>query len=441
MTADHERHPGARLTPAPVPGVTAPVPGVPALANGDLAGWSWLVGRGRLPTTKDGAERVVVLLIVGMRIGTLVQMAPSAMLAIEVSPRPALAATTWVVAAVASIVVSAVVIRRGRPLGPLGTVVDLAVAALLLLLGPLTVLLDDRIGTWVGFQSAYALSVLIASCAVRSRAAWLVGVGAIVTAQLLYVYQAINRNSSATVIGNVLTYLVLACLARAAVSYMRRMAHDADEARTQAAELARREEERRAHVAMHNGATVMGLLADPSIDPQVRARLEVQAKAEAQRLRSYLQGVAPVDGGANGDQPAALAHIVTEVAADFAELPIELALDLGADVGLSPANAIAVHDALTSVLLNVRLHAHAQQVVVHLDRDEQCWMLTVHDDGRGFEPSQTQQGVGLREVVVGELERRGIDAAVRSRPGEGTTITLRAPVLARLPTSVTGEAP
>lgn len=391
----------------------------------DGAGWSWLIGRGRLPTTAGGAERIVVLLIAGMRIGTLLQMAPSGARAIEVSGWPAAAAASWAVAVAASVVVAVVVLRRGTCLGPAGAAADLALAALLLVLGPFTVPIDDRIGTWVGFQPGYALSVLIASSGVRSRLVWVLGTGSIVAALLIYVGDALDDESSLTVAGNVLTFVTLAVIARGAISYIRRMAHDADEARSRAAELGRREEEQRAHVVLHNGAAVMSLLADPTIDPVVRTRLEAQARQEAQRLRTYLRG-APRQLCA--PDRILLTGVVTDVAGSFPELPLELALDLGADVVLPDDDSQAVRDAVTSVLLNVRLHAGAEQVVVHLDRNEQRWTLTVHDDGSGFDPDLVDFGVGLREVVVGELGRRGIGATVHSRPGEGTTVTLNGPV-------------
>jgi signal transduction histidine kinase len=75
----------------------------------------------------------------------------------------------------------------------------------------------------------------------------------------------------------------------------------------------------------------------------------------------------------------------------------------------------------------VREHADAQQVVVHLDApeaDPTAWILTVHDDGRGFDTESTDLSVGLREVVVEGLSQHGVDATVDSLPGSGTTITM-----------------
>lgn len=362
----------------------------------------------------------MVLLVAGMRIGTLLQLAPSAMRAVEVSPAPALAVASLAVAAATSTVVSVTVLRRGTCLGPKATAADLALSMALLLLGPLTVPVDDRIGTWIGFQPGYALSVLIAATGVRSAMVWGLGLVGTVVALVAFVGSALDQESSVTVAGNVLTFITVASIARGSVSYIRRVARDADTARDRAAELGRREEERRAQVAIHNGATVMSLLGNPDIDPLVRTRLEAQARHEAQRLRTYLRGAPPK----HDDDPTLLAVVVSEVASSFPELPIELALDLGSDVELPGSQVEVVSAALTSILLNVRLHARAQQVVIHLDRDEREWTLVIHDDGVGFDRERVPFGVGLRELVVGEPGRHGIPVAVHSRPGEGATVTL-----------------
>lgn len=394
----------------------------------DRSGWSWLLGRGQLPTTAAGAQRLVVLLVIGLRVGTVVQMAPSAVRAWEVSPNAGAAAASWLVAVGAALTVTVVVVRRGDALGPVGTSADVGIAVTLLLLGPLTVPVEDRIGTWVGFQPGYALSVLIACCAVRNKPVWAVGVAAIIVSLVWFDAAALDDGSTVTVFGNVLTYLILAVIARVTLAYLRRLAQDADTSRVRAAELARREEERRAQIVLHNGVTVMSLLADPTIEPAVRTQLEEQARQEAHRLRTYLRGT-PRTAGERSD----LAGLVIQVAALFPELPIELALDLGGDVELSSTQAEPVRQALVSILLNVRLHAAAHQVVVHLDRDERRWTLSVHDDGRGFDVDTTPTGVGTRELVVGELGRCGIKTSIRSQPGEGTTVTLRSAIADRTP--------
>jgi signal transduction histidine kinase len=52
--------------------------------------------------------------------------------------------------------------------------------------------------------------------------------------------------------------------------------------------------------------------------------------------------------------------------------------------------------------------------------------VVVTDDGIGFDPDTTPRGAGLRDSIVGRMARAGGTAIVRSRPGEGTRITLKA---------------
>ncbi len=78
-------------------------------------------------------------------------------------------------------------------------------------------------------------------------------------------------------------------------------------------------------------------------------------------------------------------------------------------------------------LANARRHSSARRVQVVLDAPEEELRLVVTDDGVGFDPRQSPEGVGLgamRErsaALGGELE-------VSSEPGKGTTVRLRFPL-------------
>ncbi|MGW9033450.1 sensor histidine kinase, partial [Streptomyces sp. NPDC055721] len=220
------------------------------------------------------------------------------------------------------------------------------------------------------------------------------------------------------------TYVVYALVARMFFGYTRRIARDADASRARAAELARREEERRAQVMMHNGVAVMRLLTEQGDDVS-RARLVGQAEVELRRMRSYLRGGDAY--ASEGEGPSAgLVPVVRRVCDRFADLNVVASLDLGTGLRIPAAQAEALERALGSLLLNVRVHARAHEVVVHLDgTGEGGWTLTVHDDGVGFDPASVTAGVGLREVVVGELRRRGLAVGIVSAAGEGTTVTVR----------------
>ncbi|BFU45045.1 GAF domain-containing sensor histidine kinase [Krasilnikovia sp. MM14-A1004] len=80
---------------------------------------------------------------------------------------------------------------------------------------------------------------------------------------------------------------------------------------------------------------------------------------------------------------------------------------------------------------NIVRHAHASRAVIRLAKHGRTAMLTVTDDGRGFEPSgRALRPNGTPHGLRGMAERArllGGELRVRSRPEEGTTIEVRIP--------------
>ncbi|MDI1465390.1 ATP-binding protein [Catellatospora sp. KI3] len=392
-----------------------------------MSRWNRLWRVAELPTTKAGVERAFSYFIAGVRLGTVAQMLPALHIGVATSPHRAAYIACWAAAALASIVGSAVTLVRRRPLGAAASCADFALACLLLVLAPMVLQEGERFGTWVAYQPGYALSVILVAGGVRGRVLWAGGLLGIIAAYTAYLGGAVGGNMTWTALGNILTYVVYALVIRMFYGFTRRIARDADDARAREAELARREEERRAQVLMHNGVAVLRLLTEPAGDAE-RSRLIDLAEVELRRMRSYLRGgQSRQDAAAVGaGQPVAVAALVERVCGRFADLHVDALLDLGAGLRLAPARADAVERALESLLLNVRVHAGASEVVVHLDQhDDRTWSLTVRDDGDGFDPQTVTPGIGLREVVVGELCRQGFEVDIDAAPGAGTTVTIR----------------
>lgn len=390
-----------------------------------------------------GLRLNVVLLLVGFRIGTLAQMLPSLPDAVRSSPRPDLAIVSWTLAVVTGLAFCVVVVRTQRPPGRRIAAVDGAILVVLFLLGGLTVGAEDRVGTWVGFQSGYALCVLTAISSVSRNRQWAITVVVIAALNLQFCLHDTSV-SFGTLAGNTLTLVLLPAIVRVGMLYLRRVADLADESIARAADLARREEEARAQAAMHNGAAVMAMLARDDLDERVKVALREQALAETRRMRRYLSGdhLAPLS---EPGVAQSVADVVARAADGFADLRIDLLTDLGAHAFVDAATADALSAAVTSVLLNVRTHAQADRVVIHLDADDPeadreptgyGWTLSVHDDGVGFDAAHSSEGVGLREVVRAEMRRCGIAVQVNSVPGAGTTVVLSGgPDRAMLPAS------
>ena len=86
---------------------------------------------------------------------------------------------------------------------------------------------------------------------------------------------------------------------------------------------------------------------------------------------------------------------------------------------------------LQEALTNVRKHAQAGRVVVQLIAQESSILLTVRDDGVGFDPTTTTCGYG-RESMAERAEAIRGRLTMASGPGRGTIVSLRLPVAARV---------
>ena len=107
------------------------------------------------------------------------------------------------------------------------------------------------------------------------------------------------------------------------------------------------------------------------------------------------------------------------------ERDIQLLVEEGFDVGLSAKASVELLRIMQEALANVRRHSAARNVEVRLRTDVEAILLEVTDDGRGFDPMGAQGGVGL--VGMREREELGWEIEVKSRPGEGTEVTVRVP--------------
>ncbi len=109
-------------------------------------------------------------------------------------------------------------------------------------------------------------------------------------------------------------------------------------------------------------------------------------------------------------------------------MPCELVLGAG-ELDLPDPYATAVFRVLQESLTNIAKHAEASQVEVTLERDGQAVVLTVRDNGKGFEPGGPRKHgsyglLGLKERAY----LLGGEVRIDSAPGEGTFIEMRLPI-------------
>jgi len=105
--------------------------------------------------------------------------------------------------------------------------------------------------------------------------------------------------------------------------------------------------------------------------------------------------------------------VTTQLPADGPRLPRDLAL--------------ALYRITQEALHNAVRHAQARAASVELRVEAGHLVLVITDDGHGFDPTVAADGVGLISIRERARLVHG-HAAVRSRPGGGTTVTVGVPL-------------
>ncbi|MBO0929414.1 sensor histidine kinase [Fibrella aquatilis] len=85
-----------------------------------------------------------------------------------------------------------------------------------------------------------------------------------------------------------------------------------------------------------------------------------------------------------------------------------------------------VYSIVLELTNNVLRHARASHVWISLSQTDTTLVLTVSDDGLGFNPDQPSEGMGLQNIDS-RVQSLGGVWAVTSRPNEGTQIRLTVP--------------
>lgn len=94
---------------------------------------------------------------------------------------------------------------------------------------------------------------------------------------------------------------------------------------------------------------------------------------------------------------------------------------------LPTAVVAAVAGAAGEALTNAAKHGGSTHAVVFVDPGPDGLFVSVNDDGSGFDPAATPEGVGLSRSIRGRLAEVGGTADVRSAPGNGTEVALHVP--------------
>ena len=217
--------------------------------------------------------------------------------------------------------------------------------------------------------------------------------------------------------GGILAALVVAAgLAIVSAPWWLRMARDLAAERS-----ARIREQERAEVAAHVHDSVLHtltLIQRHVDDPRTVTRL---ARAQERDLRSWLY------------RPATAPEATIESALASAAAEVEDAHGVAVEVVV--VGDCPVEDRLRALLLatrealvNAAKYAGDTPISLYAEVEPGQVTVFVRDRGPGFELAEVPDDrLGLRQSVIGRMERHGGSAAVRSAAGEGTEIQLEMP--------------
>ena len=186
-------------------------------------------------------------------------------------------------------------------------------------------------------------------------------------------------------------------------------------------EEARRADEREQHRQLHD--TVLSTLTMVAAGSFARPSPALTAQA-AGDLR-VLQGLADVPDEPDGLTLTDLSPKLELAAASTDDLAVGLKL---VPVTLPSPVADQLVACVGEALRNVEQHAGTGEAEVTLTGGEGWAVVKITDRGRGFDPAATPPSRrGIRESITARMLAAGGRAAIASRPGAGTTVTVSWP--------------
>jgi signal transduction histidine kinase len=192
------------------------------------------------------------------------------------------------------------------------------------------------------------------------------------------------------------------------------------------AELGRAVAEERARVAreIHDGlaqylfaVSTHAAMLERGADPErTLAQLKEAAAAAQQEARFAVLALSSAGGSAPFD--SALRRYVDFLTAD-GELEVDLEIQNG--IRLAPDEQIEVFRIVQEGLANARKHAHARRAEVRIEERAGERLVTVVDDGSGFDEDGIASGQGLRNMRA-RADSIGGGFRLVSTPGRGTAL-------------------
>lgn len=212
---------------------------------------------------------------------------------------------------------------------------------------------------------------------------------------------------------------VLTGIALLAGPWLVRMSQDLTEERTM-----RIRAQERAEVAAHVHDSVLHTLTLIQRNADDAGEVRRLARAQERELRNWLYK--PEGTGRDEEEPATLAEAVKKAAAEVEDMhgvPLEVVVvgDCPLDEKLT-AQMQAAREAMVNA---AKYGGEGGAVQVFAEVEGRMVFVSVRDRGPGFDlDAVPEDRMGVRESIIGRMQRNGGSARLRSVPGGGTEVEL-----------------
>ncbi len=278
--------------------------------------------------------------------------------------------------------------------------------------------------TWAFFMYPFTLLTAIAIGIGYRRLGQVVAAAVVLMAAYWSARLVVQQESFGNFVPDSLSYGINAVVTFLVSTGVRRSGAVADAAEakalTRAAEAAAQRQAAEYARVLHDRAlqTLEMLARDPTLtDPDLHAHV----RDEAVWLRALVEGGRP-------GPPDSLLGVLHDVVREQTRRGLRIDLNVVAlragRVGMEPGPgvAVAVGGAVREALTNVTKHAGVRSAVVRAARDPsgRHLVVSVVDNGNGFDLDAVTEGLGLRRSIRERIEAVGGHVCVTSQPGTGT---------------------
>ena len=217
---------------------------------------------------------------------------------------------------------------------------------------------------------------------------------------------------------------VVVGIALLAGPYVIRMVRELNEERTM-----RIRAQERAEVAAHIHDSVLHTLTLIQRNSENAREVARLARAQERELRMWLyksaeRGHEPAEP--EEEQPRTLAEAVRATAAEVEDLHgVQIEVVCVGDCPLDERLGAQLQSAREAMVNAAKYGGESGPVQVFAEVEGRTVFVSVRDRGPGFDlETVPADRMGVRESIVGRMQRNGGRARVRSRPGEGTEVEL-----------------